>query len=71
MWIVKIQVKFTNYVKVIEEELPRMLGLEGGVEFTDSESAYIMYFKASLQKKLGFYIESMQLFEDIRQDFSQ
>ena len=53
-------------MKVIEEELPRMLELEGGVEFTDSESAYIRYFKASLQKKLGFYIESMQLFEDIR-----
>ena len=53
-------------MRVIEEELPKMLELEGGVEFTDSESAYIRYFKASLQKKLGFYIESMELFEDIR-----
>ena len=34
MMIVKTEVKFTNYVKVIDKELPKLAELEQGLEFT-------------------------------------
>ena len=58
MMIVKTEVKFTNYVKVIDKELPKLAELEEGLQFTQDQILYNKYFKASMTKRLGFFIEA-------------
>jgi len=65
MQIVRTEIKFTNYVKVIDTELPYLDVLAEGLKFTHEEDTYYMYFKASAMKKLGFYIEAKDRFEKL------
>ena len=65
MQIVRTEIKFTNYVKVIDTELPYLDVLAEGLRLTEEEDTYYMYFKASAMKKLGFYIEAKDKFEKL------
>lgn len=69
LWIlVKIDTRLTNYRVVAEERLPqldRLIHAVSSEELGEYDRIYYQYFKASITKRLGQYIEAREQFHKI------